>query len=59
MTQKHFRPRPLDARLNSRTLFAQGGVYNYGEIKIEPAHLTVRVLDEQGSELFTHTIGPE
>ena len=53
------RPRPLDARLNSRTLFAQGGVYNYGEIKIEPAHLTVRVLDEQGSELFTHTIGPE
>jgi len=53
------RPRPLDARLNSRTLFAQGGVYNYGEIRIEPTHLTVRVLDEQGSELFTHTIGPE
>jgi alkaline phosphatase D len=53
------RPRPLDMRLNSRTLFAQGGLYNYGEIRIEPAHLTVRVLDEQGGELFTHTIGPE
>jgi alkaline phosphatase D len=53
------RPRPLDARLNSRTLFAQGGLYNYGEIRIEPAHLTVRILDEQGRELFTHTIGPE
>jgi len=53
------RPRPLDARLNSRTLFAQGGVYNYGEITLEPAQLTVRVLDEQGSALFTHTIAPE
>jgi alkaline phosphatase D len=53
------RPRPLDARLNSRTLFAQGGVFSYGEVTIEPTHLTVRVLDEQGSQLFTHTIGPE
>jgi alkaline phosphatase D len=53
------RPRPLDLRLNSRTLFAQGGVYNYGEITIEPAHLVVRLRDEQGSVLFTYTIGPE
>ena len=53
------RPRPLDARLNSRTLFGQGGVYNYGEIAIEPAQLTVRILDEQGAVLFTHTIQPE
>jgi alkaline phosphatase D len=53
------RPRPLDMRLNSRSLFAQGGVYNFGEITIEPAHLVVRLLDEQGSVLFTHTIGPE
>ena len=53
------RPRPLDARLNSRTLFAQGGVYNYGEVTLEPARLVVRVLDEQGSELFTHTLTAE
>jgi alkaline phosphatase D len=53
------RPRPLDLRLTSRTLFAQGGVYNYGEVTIEPAHLVVRLIDEQGAELFTHTIGPE
>jgi alkaline phosphatase D len=53
------RPRPLDMRLNSRTLFAQGGVYNYGDIAIDPAHLIVRILDEQGSVLFTHTLNPE
>ena len=53
------RPRPLDMRLGSRTLFAQGGVYNFGEITIEPSHLAVRLLDEQGSVMFTHTIGPE
>jgi alkaline phosphatase D len=53
------RPRPLDMRLNSRTLFAQGGIYNFGEVTIEPARLVVRLLDEQGSVLFTHTIGPE
>ena len=53
------RPRPLDMRLGSRTLFAQGGVYNFGEVTIEPAQLTVRLIDEQGSVMFTHTIGPE
>jgi alkaline phosphatase D len=53
------RPRPLDSRLNSRTLFGQGGVYNYGEVAIDPAQLTVRILDEQGAVLFTHTIQPE
>jgi alkaline phosphatase D len=53
------RPRPLDLRLNSRSLFAQGGVYNFGEVTIEPTHLVVRLIDEQGSVLFTHTLGPE
>ena len=53
------RPRPLDMRLNSRSLFAQGGVYNFGAITIEPAHLVVRLIDEQGNALFTHTLGPE
>ncbi|PYM25563.1 MAG: hypothetical protein DMD78_06165 [Candidatus Rokuibacteriota bacterium] len=53
------RPRPLDMRLNSRSLFAQGGVYNFGAITIEPTHLVVRLIDEQGNALFTHTLGPE
>jgi len=53
------RPRPLDAALNPRTLFARGGIDNFGEISIEPRRFTVRILDEDGSELFTHTIGPD
>jgi alkaline phosphatase D len=53
------RPRPLDAALNPRSLFARGGVNNFGEISIEPKLLTVRIVDEGGTELFTHTIGPD
>ena len=53
------RPRPLDEGLSPRSLFARGGVYNFGEISIEPAHLTVRIVDEEGQVLFTHTLGPE
>ena len=53
------RPRPLDQRLGPRTLFAQGGLYNFGEITIDPAQLTVRLLDEDGTVMFTHTIAPE
>jgi alkaline phosphatase D len=53
------RPRPLDERLGSRTIFAQGGVHNFGEVTIDPAHLAVRLIDEHGAVMFTHTIGPE
>jgi alkaline phosphatase D len=53
------RPRPLDERLGPRTLFAQGGVYNFGEIAIDPRHLTVRIVDVDGAVLFTHTLGSE
>ena len=53
------RPRPLDEGLNPRSLFARGGVYNFGEISVEPAHMTVRIVDEEGQVLFTHTLGPE
>jgi alkaline phosphatase D len=55
----HGRPRPLDAALNPRTLFARGGLNNFGEISIEEALFTVRIRDEDGSNLFTHTIGPD
>ncbi|MBI2160664.1 MAG: alkaline phosphatase D family protein [Candidatus Rokubacteria bacterium] len=53
------RPRPLDDGLNPRSLFARGGVNNFGEVTIEPARLTVRLIDEEGTVLFTHTIGPD
>lgn len=53
------RPRPLDAALNPRSLFARGGVNNFGAVTIEAPHLTVRLIDEDGAVLFTHTIGPE
>jgi alkaline phosphatase D len=46
------RPRPLDEGLNPRSLFARGGVNNFGEITIEPAGLTARILDEEGTVLF-------
>ncbi|PYO21717.1 MAG: hypothetical protein DMD88_08685 [Candidatus Rokuibacteriota bacterium] len=53
------RPRPLDEGLNPRSLFARGGVNNFGEVTIEPAHLTVRLIDEDGAVLFSHTVGPD
>jgi alkaline phosphatase D len=53
------RPRPLDERLRSRTLFARGGIYNFGEVRIDPTRFTVRLVDDQGTVLFTHTIAPD
>ena len=53
------RPRPLDIGLNPRTLFARGGVFNFGEVTVEPSVLTVRLIDDADSVMFSHTIGPE
>jgi alkaline phosphatase D len=53
------RPRPLDIGLNPRSLFARGGVFNFGEVTVEPSVLTVRLIDETDTVMFTHTIGPE
>jgi alkaline phosphatase D len=52
-------PRPLDERLGSRSLFGRGGVYNFGEVTIDPAYLAVRFLDDRGAVMFTHTITAE
>jgi alkaline phosphatase D len=52
-------PRPLDISLNPRSLFARGGVFNFGEVSVDPASLTVRLIDDTGTVMFTHTIGPE
>jgi alkaline phosphatase D len=53
------RPRPLDVGLNPRSLFARGGVFNFGEVVVDPAVLTVRLIDDTGAVMFTHTLGPE
>ena len=53
------RPRPLDQSLGSRSLFARGGVYNFGEVVIESGRLTVRLIDDAGDVMFTHTLAAE
>jgi alkaline phosphatase D len=53
------RPRPLDETLKPRSLFARGGVYNFGEVTIDAAGLTVRVVDDTGAVMFTHTLTPQ
>ncbi len=58
LSAMHGRPRPLDQALDPQSLFARGGVNNFGEVTVEPAHLTVRIVDEDGTELFTHRIAP-
>ncbi len=59
LAASHGRPRPLDAALNPRSLFARGGLNNFGAISIEGTLFTVRILDENGTGLFTHTFGPD
>jgi alkaline phosphatase D len=59
LSARRGRPRPLDQALGLRTLFAVGETDNFGVIRIEPATLTVRILDGAGRQLVTHTIGPE
>ncbi len=58
LSATHGRPRILDMALNPQSLFALAGVNNFGEVIVEPAHLTVRIIDEDGTELFTHKITP-
>jgi alkaline phosphatase D len=53
------RPRALDAGLNPRSLFARGGLNSFGYLVVEPALLTVKIVSENGTVLFTHTVGPE
>jgi alkaline phosphatase D len=53
------RPRPLDATLNPRSLWARGGVYNFGEVVVEAAQLTVRLIDDTGAVMFTHALSAQ
>jgi len=51
------RPRPLDQALNPRSLWALGGVLNFGEIAVDATSLTVRIIDADGHVRHTHTVG--
>jgi alkaline phosphatase D len=51
--------RPLDQGLRPLSLFARGGVYNFGELTVEPGALTVRIIDADARPLFSRTIAPE
>jgi alkaline phosphatase D len=53
------RPRPLDNGLNPRSLFALGGVENFGDVSVDATGLTVRIVDVTGAVRFTHTLGAE
>jgi alkaline phosphatase D len=53
------RPRPPDFTLNPRSLFGRGGVFNFGEVVVEPVGLTVRLIDDTGAVMFTHTLTPQ
>jgi alkaline phosphatase D len=53
------RPRPVDASLDPRTLFALGGVPNFGLVTVDAAGFTVRVIDVDGRQRFAHTISAE
>ena len=53
------RPRPLDVSLNPRSLFGRGGAFNFGEVVVEPAQLTARLIDDTGAVMFTYVIKPE
>jgi alkaline phosphatase D len=52
------RPRPVDWGLNPRTLFALGGVENFGHVKIDGRGLTVKIVDVAGAVRFTRTVSP-
>lgn len=52
-------PRPLDTALTPRSLWSLGGTANFGDITIDAAGLTVRIVDGLGQTRFSHTVGAE
>jgi alkaline phosphatase D len=53
------KPRPLDTALTPRSLWSLGGTANFGDIAIDAAGLTVRIVDGLGQTRFSHTVGAE
>jgi alkaline phosphatase D len=59
LSATHGAPRVLDQTLRPRTVWGRGGVNNFGQVAIDADGLTVRIVDEAGTVLFTHEIAPE
>ena len=55
----HGYPRWFDRTLSPTRLFADGGFDNFGEIRLDAAGLTVRIIDTDGRERFGTTLLPE
>ena len=53
------RARPLDAGLNPRSLGHLDGTANFGDVSIDSAGLTVRIVDGDGRVRFTENIAAE
>jgi alkaline phosphatase D len=56
LSATHGVPRPLDQTLNPWTVWARGGVNNFGEVTVERDRLRVRIIGEDGTVLGTHDI---
>ena len=52
----HGLSRPVDQGLNPQTLFALGGIENFGMVEADADDLTVRIIDVNGTVRFLHTI---
>ena len=52
----HGLSRPVDQGLNPHTLFALGGIENFGTVDADAGTLTVRIIDVNGTVRFLHTI---
>ena len=53
------RPGILDHTLRPTRLYGEGGFYNFGELHVTEAGLTVRIIDAAGRGRFETTLAPE
>jgi len=53
------RPGILDHTLRPTRLYGEGGFYNFGELHVTEAGLTVRIIDAAGRVRFETTLAPE
>jgi alkaline phosphatase D len=52
-------PGVLDGTLRPSRLFAEGGYYSFGELRVDETGLTVRIIDDGGRSRFETVLQPE